>query len=250
MKRILACAALAALTSGFVGTSQAIPIQIDFSGTTYEGVHASGQFVIETDGLVQLEFGGSATSPQKIFTDRIDLANRPTPILGSFSVGSDIHSLSDYLPAGYGSVQFVDLCAAECGPGVSDNWSVNLFQQSYAFGSVPPDGGYTYRAMGLFSGGYFESFDFLDNATTRPEDILTMPLIHLSAYFFEETVTCFAGECATTRNLNYQVNVDSLTRSVISTSVPEPGTLGLFGTVLGGMLLFRRRAALRSVPIC
>lgn len=250
MKRIIARAAIAVLAFGIAGVSHAIPIQIDFSGTTYEGEHAGGQFLIETDGLVQLEFGGSATSPQKSFTDRIDLVNRPTPILGSFSVGSDIYSLSDYLAAGYGSVQFVDLCATECAPGVSDNWSVNLFQQSYAFGSAPPDGGYTYRGMGLTSGGYFESFDFLDNATTRPEDILTMPLIHLQAYFLEETVTCLAGECSTTRNRNYQVNVDSVTRSVTSTSVPEPGTLGLFGAALGGMLLFRRRAALRSGPFC
>jgi hypothetical protein len=68
--------------------------------------------------------------------------------------------------------------------------------------------------------------------------------------FYEETYDCTSGACVAHRNFEHQLVVDTVSRSVISTSVPEPGTLGLLGAALGGLLLRRRRAQSSSGTFC
>jgi len=243
-------AAVAALAVGFAGVSQAIPVQFDFSGTVDDGTRGTGQFIIETDGLVQLAFGGP-DYPQKTFTDLLGPQNRPTPILGSFTANSTTYDLGSYLPGGNGNVNFVDVCRPDCLPGWSENWSLSLYQQDFPYASPQPAGGYTYRSLYFISQtpydiDHTQSFDFLDNSVTRPEDILTLPLLQLGAVFYEETVNCSTGVCSRVRNVEYHVNVDTVTRGVVSTSVPEPGTLTLFAAALAGLFFVRRRATSAS----
>ena len=244
MKSITARAAIAALAFGFVGISQAVPIQFEFSGLTGDGTRGTGQFLFETDELTQLTL--RPNDWQSIFTDRPTL-DRPTPVLGSFSVGSTTFSFGDNLLGGYGSVGFVDDCnaALECDPSLREGWLLNLYEQSFAIGEPAPDV-YTIRSLS-FTSLMWPPIErpapsgFIDLATTRPEDILTLPLVQTTANYQEMTYDCSSGECVGYRNLDYTLAIDSVTRSVKSTSVPEPGTLGLFGAAFAGLFFARRR---------
>lgn len=252
MNSILARGAMTVIALSIAGISQAVPIRFQFSGNTYDGTRASGQFFIETAGLRQLDT--PPTVPQKTFTDLLGLNDRPVPMLGSFSVGGTTYDMGSYLPGGYGGISFVDVCTPVCFPNTRENWNISLYQQDYPFGGAfPASGIYTFQSMSFLSGTPYsfehtESFDFLDNNITRPEDILTLPLLQMTGVFYEETVTCVAGACSSTRNFEYQINVDTVSRSVVSTSVPEPGTLALLGAALAGMFFVRRRRAAEFSP--
>ena len=173
MKRIFGGAGTLALivvaAFGLVSMAQAVPIEFTFSGTYQPtGERATGTFLLESDAMVKLgPFG-----PQTTYTDLHGLLDRPVPMLSSFTLGDTSYSLSDYLPGGYGDINYVDVCTPDCGPYVRENWGIASYQQDYPYGASPAPTISSSRTLWFDSGTPFDldhtqSFDFFDASTRR-----------------------------------------------------------------------------------
>ena len=255
MKRIASRAAVAVLTLGCATVAQAVPIKFDFSGVVYAtspdgvawaGQLASAQFLLETDSLFQIETNGQV--PSAFFADRErESPNRPNPVLGNVSIGSDSFSMNDFA-SGYGGIVFNDDCAPPvCGGNAYENWNVQLFGATYPIPGNIPDGLMMTRSLAFSSLPVYGPegplpTDFFDVTTVKPEDILTLPLLQTIGLFQQSTYNCQDGNCTQLSSMVANFAVDSVTREAVATAVPEPGTLELMAMALAGLWMFRRRA--------
>jgi hypothetical protein len=257
MKRTLHRGALAALgLIAVTNTADAVPIHIDFSGTTYpgsseaglgvaDGDPISGGFTLETDDLVYNGLHGSTRSW---------VVTQPASPLAYLRLGSRDLQFPSGSGTTIGILQFTDDCTpASCSVG-ADNFSF------YVATDEPKDAGFTgiahswsfyfaslaiTRPPGASSVDYFDYFDYFDGMQVEPLSLVTLPLHDTFGSYFEDTLSCAEGFCESTGGKSLGFNIDSVTRGVGARAVPEPGTLGMMAFALTGMLLVRRRVIAR-----
>jgi hypothetical protein len=258
MKKTKIFAAMAALS--FAGAAQAVPIAFEFSGAVQQvsvgaeqwiGQRATGRFLIESDNFTLLPT--PVSQPIYTWTDALPYDARPAPLGASISVGADHISLNTEVEV-YGGITFVDACRPACLPNSPEAWSISANTQSYALGSSGWEQGYTMSSLSFRSSTPFDveqqnSFDFFDGNGLTPEAILSLPLLSLTASYHQWIYECRdevpedEDRCVPISQISMNFLVDTVTRTVVSQSVPEPGTLGLLGLALIGGAFARRRAA-------
>ena len=89
---------------------------------------------------------------------------------------------------------------------------------------------------------FFETFNYFEPEDIVPTSIVTLPLYNLIGLFAETVVyVCRRAFARRSKTGSYGFSVDSVSRGEGPRPVPEPGTFGLFGVALAGMLFLRRR---------
>jgi hypothetical protein len=255
MKKNLVRTALAVAALGVAGTAQAVPVYFDFTGTITSstvsppdgstGGALSGGFNFETDRLFEAPPIISGQTTQYAFVDwqPSDLSEP----LAFLNFGGGNLSWPNY-ESSYSIITFFEGCSVSgCPPQTSEAFSLQALS-----GDVwSPDFTGTMHTQFLFfmssaetrlpDSPYFENFDYFEPEDVAPTSIVTLPLYALIGLFSETTSSCVNGACATIEDRQYTFSVDSVSRGVGARSVPEPGTLGLFGVALAGMFFLRRR---------
>jgi hypothetical protein len=244
-KKSLAAAGAIAVATFFTNVANATPIRFDFTGTVFSGELAelgqsvSGYIMFETEGLefrqvdlwptvTSYEYGDWSTTPgPSQFSSGISLAGSALPVAGVWNEGR---------------VGFLDACNPDCQPGYGESFGIG----TYTLGRPETElaNGRFYDVNFLFLAMAPDGTNYFDvTPQFGPEVVMTLPL-HTMVGLYSSTIwDCEQGEC-TESYRGLQFSIDTVTRS--TTSVPEPGTLGLLGVALGGMLLLRRRT--RTLP--
>jgi PEP-CTERM motif-containing protein len=152
----------------------------------------------------------------------------------------------------YSLVNFADGCQPVCNTGWSENFNLGAYTQD----AWSPDftGQMRSSSISLFNVyqtllpdfPFYEGYDAFDGATAVPLDTLTLPLAYLDGTYFESIADCVEGNCTTVSSDYFVFRVDTLTRGIASTAVPEPGTPALLATAMLLGVAMRRRA--RSSP--
>jgi hypothetical protein len=253
MKKTFECAVLTATMIAAASLAHATPIDIQFTGTvtqagavTSNGTAVSGGFHLETDRL--LSTGAPASGIQYGFVDW-QPAGLTQP-LGYLDFSGTHHEVPAYAN-NYALVNFVDGCNPLCNTGWAEDFNVGAYTQE----SIPT--GYTGQVRGssitlfnvyevlLPAYPFFQEYDAFDGATAKPLDILSLPLARVDGSYTEQVLDCVDGACTTLSYDYFVFGVDSLTRAVSPTAVPEPGTLGLMALAFSTLLLSRRRVPAR-----
>ncbi len=239
MKKSLAlCAIAATITSGFSGVAQAVPVYFDFTGTiSGTGSAISGGFNFDTDRLL---FAPPALNSQYTFVDwHPEGLTEPLAFL-DFDGRQVRYPVFDTY---YNLVSFVDQCSSDPCPGAGDNFNL----MSITNDTTPVDFTGTFRSSSImvFAFGPLDH-DYVNGSTALPIDIVTLPLHQLVGIFSESEQSCVLGVCSTVHGNSINFTLDTVSRGVGARSVPEPGTLGLFGVALAGMWVLRRR---RQLPL-
>jgi len=256
MKKNLARAAIAALAFGTAGLAHAVPIYFEFTGSVSQpsatvgvGTAVSGGINLETDRL--LSAGPPASGIQYSFIDW-----QPTGLTGPLAY-LDFAGAHHEVPAyssNYAMVSFVDGCQPLC----NTQWAEDFNLGAYTDDAWSEDftGQMRSRSISLFNiyqnqlpGFPSEGYDAFVGATATPLDIISLPLAYLNGTYFESISECVNGECSWVRDDYFVFSVDTLTRGVGPTSVPEPGTLGLMATAMLLGAAMRRRAQSSSGPV-
>jgi len=234
MKKKLAMAAFAAL--GLAGVAEATPIYFDFTGTIDgSGAAVSGGFNFESERL--LSTGEPASGWQYTFVDW-EPAGLTLPSAFLSFEGQDV-SFPRFAQH-YSVINFADQCASNpCPANTADNFNLGAFTNDV----WTPDYTGALRSDVLMVFNFDRAnTDFIDGATTIPTDIVSLPLLNLIGIYAQTVHDCVAGTCTQVSNNQISFSLDTVSRGLGARSVPEPGTLGLLGIALGGILLRRRRA--------
>ena len=232
-------------------SAHAVPIVFDFAGTVTSGVSAigeavAGQIVVETDGL----FHNAYTSTPGTWVTYTDLSSNPVDLITSqVSIGGNAYDVGVYSSDHSSLTAFdssglpaCDGCAVSSDYVTVTDWSMSYWP-SNASDPVPPPGEYLGRRLALQWNT--PALDFVDVSNgCEPLDLVSMLTTLLpTGYFRDETWACADLRCTGTGIQQTNFRVDSL--SVQTPSVPEPGTLALFGIgLLGGAVV--RRAAVKG----
>jgi hypothetical protein len=233
MNRKIAVAAFAAC--GLAGVAEATPIYFDFTGTINGSDTAiSGGFNFESDRLWST--GEPAGGWQYTFVDWQPVgATLPAAFL---SFGGQEISFPRY-ESHYSLINFADQCSSTpCAPNTADNFNL----QAHTSDVWTPDFTGTLRSGMIYVLNYdWTNLDFIDGATAIPTDIVSLPLHSLIGIYSESVQNCVAGSCSVLSDTQIGFSLDTVSRGIGARPVPEPGTLGLLGVALGGILLRRRR---------
>jgi hypothetical protein len=265
MKKNLVRGAAAAITLGFAGLAQAVPIYFDFTGTVNNvygstspspnasllGQSYSAGFTFETDRLFSTELGNHPLS-----ANLVDFGN-PGPDASSthLTIGGETYAFPSQ-PYQYTMMNFNDACSP-APPSCTPQWAEDVVL--YGFTTDQPLDASTatgtfHASMLMFSSivpivtdpfnplygmPAFDYFDVL--AGVDPTLLLTLPMYEMFASFATTETVCGNGDCVTGSSEYVQMSVTGVTRGLAATAVPEPGTLGLLGVALAGILFLRRR---------
>jgi hypothetical protein len=252
MKRKLVRALCAATLAGLGANASAVPIQFNFTGTVnqangtfaqtgLEGTAVSGGFVFETLNLTRM------LSPHVGMVQYFDLS---AP--GSYAflnVGSSSIAFPVYPGSNINNVVFYDsVCddtVVHCSASEYEHFDLVARSLDAELDIVTAPGFIgTYRDSNFgISATDWSVSDYIDWNTAGPADIVTLPVGFISGYFSASTYLC-SGEsfCTTAEYGDFGFSIDSVTRSLgSSTSVPEPGALGLLGAAGLGLIAFGRR---------
>jgi len=254
MKSNLARAAIAALAFGCAGVAQALPIYFEFSGIVTQpssavgvGTAVSGRFNLETDRLL---FSGPSGGIQYSFVDW-----EPTDLTGPLAY-VDFAGTHHEVPAyssSYAILNFADGCQPVCNTGWSENFNLGAStQDAWSQGYTGQLRSSNISLVNAYTLPGFppQGYDAFEGATATPLDTLSLPLASLSGSYYESIAECVDGACAETSHDYFVFRIDTLTRGVVQTSVPEPGTLGLWATAMLLGVATRRRARSKSSPVC
>ena len=260
MKKNLVRTAVAVAALGVAGIAQAVPIYFDFTGTV-NGVSGSvypspnesrvGQsysagFTFETDRLFATPPG---TDP--LSQTFVDFGN-PGPDASSshLTIGDEAFAFPSQ-PYQYTMMTFNDACSPApptCTPQRAENIFLFGFTSDMPLDSSNATGTFHSTSLMFFSMLPIDpfvgvpAFDYFDlTAGIDPTAILDLPMYDMFAIFSVEESICDNGHCVGGASESTALNVTSVTRGIASTSVPEPGTLGLLGVALAGMFFLRRR---------
>jgi len=231
----IAAATLAA--SGIAGIAQATPMYFDFTGTIFDGSNTaiSGGFNFETDRL--LSAGEPAGGWQYTFVDWQPVGLTSPSAFLNFG-GQELSF--PYYENHYSLINFADQCtSAPCEPNTADNF--NLMALTSDLPWSPDFTGTLHTRMIIVINSDWETLDFIDGPTAVPTDIVTLPLYNLVGIYQENVQDCVAGSCTWVSDNQFSFSLGTVSRGLGARSVPEPGTLGLLGFALGGILLRRRR---------
>lgn len=253
-------AAIVAL--GFSASANAVIMSFEFSGyvnqawridqngaatsdPSYIGQTMFATITLESDALERLAY----TTPDASYLGFYEAETAPESVHSSLFIGGVAHDVGVHAFNG-GGVSYIDsrrdpICQF-CG-GVSDQFSIR--DNSYDDGMAP--GNYGFRSLYLGSAALSDpldpsaGLDYIDfSQYLDASSALTLPLASLYAGYSEGIMTCDAPDdvalvCSHSSELSLGFTVTSLTRTV--QSVPEPGSLALFGLGLTGLFASRRQ---------
>lgn len=244
MRKSVRRSALAAtLSFGFASFAHAVPVYFDFTGTVTVssqagevGLAVSGGFNFETDRLFTLPPPSDGIQ----YTTVDWMPTGLTEPMGFVSIGDRSFSLPAH-GLYYGGINFADGCQPECNLGWRENFNLQVISED----PFQPNFTGERRSTSLILINAYDANAF-DGSALTPLDALTLPLASLLGVYNEWIYDCVDGACAVAGQIQYQYDIATVSRGVGPRSVPEPGTLGLLGAALGGLLLRRRRATQAS----
>lgn len=238
MKKSLMRAALFVLATA--STAQAVPIELIFSGTRYNGERATGTFEFDTSYLIEERYRNS-----RVYSNLLSLQTRSTPFRATYQTQDRTDVLGDVVANDYGYIGFNEACQPQCTSWAVENFGVTLISFPAPFGEAYPPGGverfFSFISMSPFDpvAGTFTDYFDLDDITV--DSIMTMPLRDIQLNYQESFDDCSSGTCIMNITRSETVYVDSVIRR--TRSVPEPGTLGLLGAGIAAAFVARRRRA-------
>ena len=265
MKMNLARTAAAVAALGFSGLTQAVPLYFDFTGTVSSvggspyptpnesrvGQSFTAGFTFETDRLF-----GTPIGTHPVSQTFVDFGN-PGPDASSshLTIGGETFAFPSQ-PYQYTMMTFNDACSP-APPNCTHGWAEDIVLFGFS-SDMPLDSSNTtgtFRSTSLLflssvptlphptdPATRIPAFDYFDvTAGIDPTIILNLPMYDLFATFSVSETICNNGSCVGGASEQMQLNVTGVTRGIASTSVPEPGTLGLLGVALAGMFFLRRR---------
>ena len=270
MRRILTRALCAVTLAGLSCVAFAAPIYFNFEGTVSSvsapsfpdpildriGQSFTGGFTIETDRLFASPPGANPLSQN--YTD----FSNPGPTASSTHLnigGVEIPFPQQQFQ--YTGIAFNDACSPApptCTPQWAEDFLLFGFTSDAPFNTAGVTGQFSTTSLSFISsvpmvpidpadpyGGSRPAFDYFDLlAGSDPTDILTLPLYDLFGTLSESQFSCTDGVCQSGPSYQTSFSITSVSRGYAS--VPEPGTLGLFGAAgLGFLLLGRRRCPLK-----
>lgn len=266
MKRtyaVLGKAVLAVSLGTAAASAHAVPIVFDFTGTvsytidylngqstedrTLTGQSVVGRITLETDGL----FTRTGTTLGGAYSAHLDRVGGPDLITNELSIGGVRYDV-DFYPDRYGQVAAFDSSDVEgapcpyllCRPQPDQ---INIMDWSSQYLSAAPNSDYYERGLSLIWSGDTtgDPLGLVDlSVPFDPSTLVSVlgGLLPSLGYYQQATWSCGTDvdRCTNTAYTDTMFSIDALT--VHTPSVPEPGTLALFGIGLLGGAVARRSA--------
>ena len=253
------------LALGVAGSAQAVPIYFDFTGTVNSvygaaypspnesriGQSYSAGFTFETERLFATSLG---TYP--LSASFVDFGNPgPDESSSHLTIGDETMAFPSQAYQ-YTAMTFNDACSPApptCTPQWAESMVLFGFTSDMPLDSSTATGTFHSSSLYFFSSvpmvtnpldplTHLPAFDYFDVlAGIDPTFTLSLPMYDMFAFFSVQESIYDNGNFVSGASETTGLSVTSVTRGIASTSVPEPGTLGLFGVALAGMLFLRRR---------
>lgn len=261
-KSVLSRTTLALGLGVAASSAHAVPIVFDFTGTvsytinylngqstedrSLTGQSVVGRITLETDGLLTR----TGTISMGTYSAHLDLLGGPDLITNELSIGGVQYDV-DFYPDRFGQVAAFDSSDVEGAPcpglicSVQPD-TINVADRSTQYLSAAPNSDYFERSLSLlWSGSSTDPLGLVDLSGGFDPSTLPSVLAGILPTFgsYEQTTwSCVADadDCTNTALTDTMFSVDSLT--IHTPSVPEPGTLALFGIGLLGGAVARRSA--------